>query len=86
MAVSITVTACNIQCLGMLPKIPSSVYKTTTAVITQHKGSSREHLLHAYTLHRVCTYRIAGFYRENFIVASHETRNIKIRCYFYLVT
>ena len=32
------------------------------------------------------TYCIAGFYCENFILASHGIRNIKICCYFYLVT
>ena len=31
-------------------------------------------------------YRIAGFCREDFNVASHGIRNIKIRYIFYLVT
>ena len=31
-------------------------------------------------------YRIAGFCRENFNVASHGIRNIKIRYIFHLVT
>ena len=33
-----------------------------------------------------CTYRIAGFCHEDFNVASHGIRNIKIRYIFYLVT
>ena len=31
-------------------------------------------------------YHIAGFYHENFILTSHGIRNIKIHCFFYLMT
>ena len=38
------------------------------------------------TDNQVIQYCIADFYHKNFILASHGIRNIKIRCYFYLVT